>query len=495
VEAQTVSNFYTAFESDLGIIGAVNKIDMAAARSEEVVGQMGELFDIESGHIQPISAKTGLNTEKLFPLIIDLLPPPDVETEGPFQALLHDCQIKNPREMMITAFIKSGVVSPKDKIYFIESDVEYEVREVGVFLPGPTPTDALSAGQLGYMIINLKDISKVHIGDTICSPDNIQPQLIPCAKSKPVVFAGFYPDDEGDYTSLSSAIEKLTRSDTSVTMSPDSNYTLGRGWMLGFLGTLHMDVFSQRLEQDFSTGVIATSPSITYRAVMKDGTVKEFMDPMEMPVGAQGQKVDYFEEPMVLATLVIPFSCLSDVMAMCQDRRGIQKDLIDLNFDRCMLKYEMPVVETMVEFYSDLKRVSSGYASCDFEECGYQPTNITKVDITLNKNIVEGLSSIVQTDDVREFGVAKVKSLAKTLPRQMFVIAIQAMAGSKVVGRADVKAFAKDVTGKLYGGDQSRKRKVLDRQKEGKKRMRLVGKIPVPKEAFRVMIKTVRRKK
>ena len=331
VEAQTVSNFYTAFESDIGVIGAVNKIDMPAARSEEVMSQMGELFDIELDHIVPISAKTGLNTEKLFPMIIDLLPPPKVETDAPFQALLHDCQVHNAREMMITAFIKSGVISPRDMIYFIQSGVEYEVKEVGVFLPNPTPTESLSAGQLGYLLINLKDISKVLIGDTICSPDNIQPQLLSCDKTKPVIFAGFYPDDEGDFISLSSAIDKLTRSDTSVSLKPDSNYTLGKGWMLGFLGTLHMDVFSQRLEQDFSTGVIATSPSITYRAVMKDGTVKEFLDPMEMP---KEHRVLYYEEPMVLATLVVPFSCLSDVIAMCVERRGDQKELIDLNFDR-----------------------------------------------------------------------------------------------------------------------------------------------------------------
>ena len=436
VQAQTVSNFYTAFENELVILGTLNKIDMPNAKVSSCKLEMSSMFDLEETDITEISAKTGENVEQLIPKVIEQVPSPQGRLDSEFVAILHDCQyLSSPGSVILTVFVKEGTVNTRDSVCLLRSGKTFPVREMGVFLPGLQPTNSLSAGQMGYFILKVKGVEDVIIGDTICMPDsNVEPlQTIP--KPKPSIFSGVFPDEDTDFRSMKESLEKLVRYDTSVSMQLDSNQILGQGWNLGFLGTLHREVFAQRLYQEFGTSIIMTPPSITYRAFLRNNEITEFNCAKDMP---DSYHVIKWEEPVVETTLIVPGTHLSPVISHCMSCRGNQKENSTLGEGRFLLKYDIPLIETVTDFYSSIKKLSSGYATCDFEDAGYWETDISKVDVVVNGDRVDGLSMIVRSDVVRDVCLRTVKEVAKLMPRELFKIIIQCVVGGKVQARAEV---------------------------------------------------------
>uniref|UniRef100_A0A2K6ARS0 GTP binding elongation factor GUF1 n=1 Tax=Macaca nemestrina TaxID=9545 RepID=A0A2K6ARS0_MACNE len=444
IQAQTVANFFLAFEAQLSVIPVINKIDLKNADPERVENQIEKVFDIPSDECIKISAKLGTNVESVLQAVIERIPPPKVHRKNPLRALVFDSTFDQYRGVIANVALFDGVVSKGDKIVSAHTQKTYEVNEVGVLNPNEQPTHKLYAGQVGYLIAGMKNVIEAQIGDTLYLHKQPVEPLPGFKSAKPMVFAGMYPVDQSEYNNLKSAIEKLTLNDSSVTVHRDSSLALGAGWRLGFLGLLHMEVFNQRLEQEYNASVILTTPTVPYKAVLSSSK-------------------------------------------LIKARRAVQKNMIFIDQNRVMLKYLFPLNEIVVDFYDSLKSLSSGYASFDYEDAGYQTAELVKMDILLNGNTVEELVTVVHKDKAHSIGKAICERLKDSLPRQLFEIAIQAAIGSKIIARETLPIF-KNIF--QYGGDITRKMKLLKRQAEGKKKLRKIGNVEVPKDAFIKVLKT-----
>uniref|UniRef100_H0XBH7 GTP binding elongation factor GUF1 n=1 Tax=Otolemur garnettii TaxID=30611 RepID=H0XBH7_OTOGA len=442
-----------------------------------------------------ISAKLGTNVESVLQAVIERIPHPNVHRKNPLRALVFDSTFDQYRGVIANVALFDGVVSKGDKVVSAHTKKTYEVNEVGILNPNEQSTQKLYAGQVGYLIAGMKDVTEAQIGDTLYLHKQPVEPLPGFKSAKPMVFAGMYPVDQSEYNNLKSAIEKLTLNDSSVTVHRDSSLALGAGWRLGFLGLLHMEVFNQRLEQEYNASVILTTPTVPYKAVLSSAKlIKEYrekeitiINPAQFP---DKSKVTEYLEPVVLGTIITPDEYTGKIMMLCEARRAIQKSMMFIDQNRVMLKYLFPLNEIVVDFYDSLKSLSSGYASFDYEDAGYQTAELVKMDILLNGNTVEELVTVVHKDKAYSVGKVVCERLKDSLPRQLFEIAIQAAIGSKVIARETVKAYRKNVLAKCYGGDITRKMKLLKRQAEGKKKLRKIGNIEVPKEAFIKVLKT-----
>ncbi|XP_043369843.1 translation factor GUF1, mitochondrial isoform X1 [Dermochelys coriacea] len=494
IQAQTMANFYLAFEAQLAIIPVINKIDLKNADPERVEKQIEKLFDISKDECIRISAKLGTNVEKVLQEVIEKVPAPSVNISDPLKALVFDSTFDHYRGVIANIALFGGEVQKGHKIVSAHTRKTYEVNEVGILTPNEQPTHKLYAGQVGYLIAGMKEVTEAQIGDTLYLHKQPVEPLPGFKSAKPMVFAGMYPVDQSDYNNLKSAIEKLTLNDSSVTIHRDSSLALGAGWRLGFLGLLHLEVFNQRLEQEYNASVILTAPTVPYKAVLSSAKlIKEHgkeeitvINPAEFP---DKSSVSEYLEPTVLGTVITPDEYIGKIITLCQTRRAVQKDMVYIDEHRVMLKYIFPLNEIVVDFYDALKSLSSGYASFDYEDAGYQEADLVKMDILLNGNSVEELGMVVHKDKAYAVGKAMCERLKDAIPRQLFEIAIQAALGSKVIARETVKAYRKNVVAKCYGGDITRKMKLLKRQAEGKKKMRKIGNVEVPKDAFISVLK------
>lgn len=487
IQAQTMANFYLAFEQDLTIVPVLNKIDLPNANKERVVKELNTLFDFTDKDVLTCSAKTGLGINSLLQAIVEQIPSPTSDLHEPFKALLFDSWYDEYRGVVCLIALKNGSVKLGDIIYLHQTDKKYEVLELGLMYPEATPMDALYAGQVGYIITGMKTIKEARVGDTLSNPkSNVVP--FPGFKpAKPMVFAGIYPVDSSEFELLADAIEKLTLNDASVTIEKKTSVALGLGFRCGFLGLLHMDVFKQRLEQEYDVTIIATAPSVLYLIdLTHDKGRISVENPSEFP---DTVKIDTIYEPILSATIIVPKEYLGNILKLCQDNRGVQKDMSYLDEDRVLLSYNLPLNEVAIDFYDQLKSVSSGYASFDYEPIGHEPSDLVKMDILLNGVPVDALSVIIHESKAQTVGRRLAERLKEIIPRQLFEVIIQAAIGAKILARERVAPLRKNVTAKCYGGDVSRKRKLLEKQKEGKKRMKQVGTVSVPQEAFLAILK------
>ncbi|XP_036423725.1 translation factor Guf1, mitochondrial [Colossoma macropomum] len=489
IQAQTVANFYLAFEAQLTIIPVINKIDLKNADPDRVEKQIEKIFDIPKEECIRISAKLGTNVDQVLQEVVKRIPPPTAKVEEPFKALVFDSTFDHYRGVVANIAVFGGQVSKGDRIVSAHMGKTYEVNELGILRPDEHPTERLYAGQVGYVIAGMKEVKEAQIGDTLYLHKQPVEALPGFKPAKSMVFAGIYPMDQSEYTTLRSAVEKLTLNDSSVTVQRDSSLALGAGWRLGFLGLLHMEVFNQRLEQEYNASVIVTAPTVPYKAVLSSPKlIKEYgeevvtiVNPAQFP--DKSQVVEYLE-PMVTGTIITPDDFTGKIMSLCLSRRAIQKNMVYIDDHRVMMKYLFPLNEIVVDFYDQLKSMSSGYASFDYEDAGYEPAELIKIDFLLNGKPVEELTTIVHKDRAYSMGKAMCERLKDSIPRQMFEIAVQAAIGSKVIARETIKAYRKNVLAKCYGGDITRKMKLLKKQAEGKKKMRRIGNVEVPKDAF-----------
>ncbi|XP_023677986.1 translation factor Guf1, mitochondrial isoform X1 [Paramormyrops kingsleyae] len=489
IQAQTVANFYLAFEAHLSIIPIVNKIDLKNADPEGVETQIEKVFEIPKEDCIRISAKLGTNVERVLEEIVNRIPPPKAKTDDPFKALVFDSTFDHYRGVVASIAVFGGQVRKGDRIMSAHLGKVYEVNELGILRPDEHPTDRLLAGQVGYMIAGMKEVKEAQIGDTLFLQKHPVEPLPGFKPAKAMVFAGMYPTDQSEYNSLRSAVERLTLNDSSVTVQRDSSHALGAGWRLGFLGLLHMEVFNQRLEQEYNASVIVTTPTVPYKAILSSAKlIKEYgekeitiINPAQFP---DRSVVSEYLEPMVLGTIITPDEYIGKIMTLCQNHRAIQKNMLYIDDKRVMMKYLFPLNEVIVDFYDHLKSLSSGYGSFDYEEAGYQPADLIKMDILLNGKPVEELITVVHKDKAYSAGKALCERLKDCIPRQLFEIAVQAAIGSKIIARETIKAYRKNVLAKCYGGDITRKMKLLKKQAEGKKKMRMIGNVEVPRDAF-----------
>jgi len=487
VEAQTIANFYLAFEQGLTILPVINKVDLQTADIPRVLGEMHKMFDFEDNEVIRCSAKSGIGIGELLDSFIERIPAPEGSTEQPFKALLFDSWFDEYKGVICLIAIKDGVVAKGDTVELAHSNATYEVLELGLMYPDQTPMDALYAGQVGYIISGMKTVKEARIGDTIYHYRKPVPAFPGFKPAKPMVFAGIYPVDNTEFEQLRTAIEKLTLNDASVSVEKKTSVALGLGFKCGFLGLLHMDVFKQRLEQEYGIVAIVTAPSVLYK--IKKAYTGEMVDiesPSDFPVPTQ---IDEIYEPVINATVIVPKEYLGGILKLCTDKRGIQKEFSYLSEDRVILHYILPLNEVATDFYDQLKSISSGYASFDYDEAGFQVSDLVKMDILLNGKIVDALSSIVHESHALQSGKELVSRLREVIKRQLFEVAIQAAIGAKIIARETISAMRKNVTAKCYGGDITRKRKLLEKQKEGKKKMKQLGNVEVPHEAFLAILK------
>lgn len=481
IQAQTVSTFYAAFEADLSIIPVINKIDMPAADPERVTEEICTAFDYLPEDVLAISAKTGEGLDRVLPSIVERVPPPTGNPSAPLRLLLFDSYYDEYRGVVCLVQVVDGVLRKGDKVVSLNSEERYDASEVGIFTPEPVTCSSLYTGQVGYVIMGMKTVSSARVGDTYAH-EKSQVEPLPGFKPlKPMLYAGLFPLSTDDFENLQAAVDKLTLNDPSVMVRRDSSAALGQGFRCGFQGLLHMDVFHQRLQEEYGASVIASPPSVPYRLRLPGGKMVDLDCPSDFPVG---QKVEQVEEPMVLATIVVPNKYLGPVMELGQQCRGEQTDYVAIDSTRTLLRFKMPLSEIATTFYDSLKSRSSGYASFDYEEIGMQPADVVRMDVLVNGEPVDALARIVPRDRAETDGKTLVVKMKELLPRQMFDISVQASVGSKVVARATIKALRKNVLAKCYGGDVSRKRKLLEKQKEGKKKMKRVGRVDIPQEAF-----------
>jgi translation factor GUF1, mitochondrial len=486
VQAQTMANFYLAFDQNLTIIPVINKIDLANAQIERVTREIDKLFDFKIDDIIKTSAKTGAGIEELLSAIVERIPAPISKTDELLKALLFDSWFDEYKGVICLIAVKDGIIKKGDSITLNQSGLNYEVLEIGLMYPNETPMEALYAGQVGYLVAGMKTVKEARVGDTIYHTKKAVTPLPGFKPAKPMVFAGIYPIDNSEFELIRDAIEKLTLNDASVKVEKKSSQALGLGFRCGFLGLLHMDVFKQRLEQEYGLEVIATAPSVLYKIKLKNGNTINLENPSEFP---EATKIEEIYEPIIDATIIVPQKYLGNIIELCESKRGKQKDLSYLDEERVILKYALPLNEVATDFYDQLKSVSSGYASLDYEEAGYEPAELVKLDILLNGRAVDAFSVIVHEDKAYYLGRDLVEKLKKTIPKQLIEIAIQAAIGSKIIARESISAYKKDVIAKCYGGDITRKRKLLDKQKEGKKKMKQIGSVELPQEAFLSILK------
>ncbi|MBU4269386.1 translation elongation factor 4 [Candidatus Dependentiae bacterium] len=487
VQAQTMANFYLAFEQDLTIIPVMNKIDMINAQPEVVERELKTAFDIDKSEVLRISAKTGVGVKDLFTEIVKRIPAPKGNEDNPLKCLLFDSWYDEYRGVICLIEVIDGSISKGDKIVSAHSGLEYEVLDIGLMYPEPTVTGNLFTGQVGFLISGMKTVKEARVGDTFYHTKKPVVALPGFKPAKPMVFAGIYPVDNSDYEDVRDAIEKLTLNDPSVHVEKESSVALGLGFRCGFLGLLHMDVFKQRLEQEYGLTIIATSPTVLYRIKQTDGSEFSIERASDFP---ETSKIDIIYEPMINATIITPKEYLGPILQLCQERRGEQTDMTYLDENRIILKYKMPLNEIIIDFYDKLKTYSSGYASFDYEPAGFQEANLVKMNVLLNGKPVDALSVVVHEDKAYYLGRQLTQKLRSVIPRQMFEVAIQAAIGAKIIARESVSALRKNVIAKCYGGDITRKRKLLEKQKEGKKKMKQVGNVELPQEAFLTILKT-----
>ncbi len=487
IQAQTISNLYLAIEHDLEIISVLNKMDLDNAMPEEVKDQIVDLVGCSRDDIIEASGKTGMGVDQILEEIINKIPPPTGDTNAPLQALIFDSVFNSFRGIYAYFRIMNGTIHKGDYVKFVATGKEYNADEIGVLKLKPDPRNQLSAGDVGYIISGIKSSSEVKVGDTITHVEN------PCEKAiegfedvKPMVFAGIYPVDADDYEELRSSMEKLQLNDASLTYEPESSVALGFGFRCGFLGLLHMEIIQERLEREFDMSVITTVPNVSYRVVTTKKEVIEVHNPSGLPAPTI---IDHIEEPIISAQIISKSEYLGSVMNLCIEKRGILKNQVYLTSDRVELTFEMPLAEIVFDFYDKLKSISRGYASFDYFQSGYSLANLVRLDILLNGEMVDALSTLIHRDNAYDFGRRMCIKLKELIPRQQFDIAIQAAIGAKIISRETVKALRKDVTAKCYGGDITRKRKLLEKQKKGKKRMRQVGNVEVPQQAFLAVLK------
>ncbi len=487
VEAQTLANVYLALDNDLMIIPVINKIDLPSADIPHTLNEIENRIGLSTADVLKVSAKTGVGVDDMLEKIVELVPPPNGNENGPLQALIFDSYYDSYRGVIILIRIKNGSVKVGDEILLMASNQKYVVTEVGLRTPKEIPTTSLECGQVGYLAATIKNIKDVVPGETVTLANNPAKEPLPgYRKINPMVYSGLYPVDTRRYEDLKDALSKLALNDSSLVYEPESSEALGFGFRVGFLGLLHMDVVQERLEQEYGLNLILTAPSVTYKITLTDNEVIYLNNPSEMPAV---QKIKQIEEPYVLCSIMTPKDFVGSVMTLCQDKRGIYQDLIYFDDTRQVIKYSMPLSEIIFNFFDKLKSVSKGYASLDYEMEGFKPSNLAKMDILLNGDKIDALSSIVYKPDAYKRGNQIVQKLKTIIPRQQFEVPIQAAINGKVVARADLKSVRKDVLAKCYGGDISRKKKLLEKQKEGKKRMKAIGSVEVPQEAFTAVLR------
>ena len=489
IQAQTISNLYLALENDLVIIPVLNKIDLPSAKPEEVTDDIVDLTGCDPGEVIPASGKTGLGVDKILQAIIEKIPPPQGDPNAPLQALIFD-SVYNPYRGVETYFkVVNGVIKKKDKVMFMATGKEYFAEEVGTLKLKQIPKEQISTGDVGYLVTGIKEAQEVKVGDTITSATNPTTERIEGFEDvKPMVFAGIYPVDTDDYEDLRAAMEKLKLNDASLVYTPESSAALGFGFRCGFLGMLHLEIIQERLEREFSMTVITTVPNVSYLAYTKKhpGKPIEVHNPSDLP---EPGVLDRVEEPYIKASIITMSDYIGPVMSLCIEKRGELVNQTYLTQTRVELIFNMPLAEIVFDFYDRLKTVSRGYASFDYYPAGMRPSKLVRLDILLNGNMVDALSALIHADNAYAVGRKIVTKLRKLIPRQQFDIPIQAAIGSKIIARETIKALRKDVTAKCYGGDISRKRKLLEKQKKGKKRMRQVGNVEIPQSAFMAVLK------
>ncbi|MGE5632456.1 MAG: translation elongation factor 4 [Caulobacteraceae bacterium] len=487
IEAQTLANVYLALDNNLELYPVVNKIDLPSADPEFVKKEIEDVIGLDASNAALISAKEGINIEEVLEGIVKYIPQPDGDEEKPLKALIFDSLYDSYRGVIAYIRVKDGVIKPGMKMRMMSNGKEYDVVEVGTLKPHLNPTDMLMAGDVGYVTGSIKNVKDVHVGDTITDANN------PCAEPLPgyrkvtsMVYCGIYPADGADYDNLRDALEKLQLNDAALLFEPETSIALGFGFRCGFLGLLHMEIIQERLEREYNLNLVTTAPSVIYHITKTNGEMLEVSNPTNMPTP---QEIEYMEEPVVKATIMTPTEYVGAIMELCQGRRGTFKDMQYMEEKRAILHYELPLNEIIYDFFDALKSRTKGYASLDYELKGYQRSELVKLDILLNGETVDALSFIVHKDKAYARGRAMTEKLKEAIPRQMFEIPIQAAIGTKIIARETVKAMRKDVLAKCYGGDITRKKKLLEKQKEGKKRMRQVGSVELPQEAFMSVLK------
>ena len=481
VEAQTLANVWQAIEHDHEIIPVLNKIDLPAAEPERVKQQIEEVIGLVASDAIEVSAKTGQGVGEVLEAIVKRLPPPAGDANAPLKALLVDSWYDPYLGVVVLVRIFDGVLRKGQKIRLMSSDAEYTVDRVGVFTPKKEMVDALGPGEIGFLTASIKEVADTRVGDTITDAKNPTEAPLPGFKpAQPVVFAGFFPVDSAEFEDLREAMAKLRLNDASFEFEMETSAALGFGFRCGFLGLLHLEIIRERIEREFGIEIITTAPSVVYHVHLTDGEMIELHNPADMP---QPQKIDHIEEPWIKATILVPDEYLGDVLKLCQDRRGVQRDLTYVG-SRAMVVYELPLNEVVFDFYDRLKSVTRGYASFDYEQIGYRAGDLVKMQILVNGEPVDALSVIVHRDRAQQRGRAMCEKLKTLIPRHLFKIPIQAAIGGKIIARETIGALRKDVTAKCYGGDVTRKRKLLEKQKEGKKKLRQFGKVNIPQDAF-----------
>ena len=488
IEAQTLANTYLAIDSGLEVLPVVNKIDLPAARPQVVKQEIEDVIGIPAMDAPEISAKNGINIHSVLEMVVRDVPAPEGDREAPLQALIFDSQYDSYRGVVVYMRVKNGTVKPGMDVRMMATGAAYKVVEVGYLSPkGMVPAEALGAGEVGYLTASIKTVSDTRVGDTVTGVENPASEPLPGYKSvQPMVFSGIYPADGSKYGDLRDALEKLQLNDASMTYVQESSIALGFGFRCGFLGLLHMEVIMERLEREYNLDLITTAPNVVYRVTKTDGETIEVYTPLNYPDPAEIQSS---EEPFVKANIIAPQEYVGNIMELCQDRRGVFRDMSYLDTTRVELHYEMPLNEIIYDFFEALKSRTRGYASLDYELIGYRPSKLVKLDILLNGDIIDALSFIIFSESAYARARKICERLKEHIPRQMFEIPVQAAIGGKIIARETIKAFRKDVLAKCYGGDITRKKKLLEKQKEGKKRMRSFGSVSVPSEAFMAVLK------
>src|SRR5215467_648393 len=487
IEAQTLANLYLALAADRHLIPVLNKIDLPAAQPDKYAQELAGIIGCDPGDVMRVSAKTGEGVADLLNAVVDQVPPPTGQPSAPARALIFDSVYDTYRGVVTYVRVVDGRLNRREKSLMMSTRTAHDTLEVGVISPEPTPTDGLGAGEVGYLITGVKNVRQARVGDTVTSAASPVAEPLPgYANPRPMVFSGLYPVDGDDYPQLRDALDKLRLNDAALVYEPETSTALGFGFRCGFLGLLHMEIVRERLEREFDLTLISTAPNVVYRVVLESGQELTVTNPSEFPDGKVGQ----IFEPVVRATVLAPAEYIGTIMELCQGRRGTLLGMDYLSADRVEIRYTMPLAEIIFDFFDQLKSRTRGYASLDYERAGEAEANLVKVDILLQGESVDAFSQIVHADEARDYGIAMTSRLRELIPRQQFEVPIQAAIGSRIIARENIRALRKDVLAKCYGGDITRKRKLLERQKEGKRRMKTIGRVEVPQEAFIAALST-----
>ncbi|MBR4723549.1 MAG: translation elongation factor 4 [Clostridia bacterium] len=488
IEAQTLANTYLAVEHNLEIVPVINKIDLPSANPENAIREIEDIIGIPAEDAPKVSAKTGLNVEEVLDAIVTKIPAPEGDKDAPLKCLIFDSYYDSYKGVIVYVRVKDGTLKTGDRIRMMATGAEFDVVEVGTMHPsGLKPTDVLSAGDVGYIAASIKSIRDTRVGDTVTKCDFPASEPLPGYKKvNPMVYCGIYPSDGAQYEDLKEALAKLQLNDASLMFEPETSIALGFGFRCGFLGLLHMEIIQERLEREYNLDLVTTAPSVIYKAHKTNGEMEMVSNPANLP---QGSELEYMEEPMVRADIMVPVDFVGNVMDLCQERRGIFKNMTYIETTRVQIHYELPLNEIIYDFFDALKSKTKGYASFDYEMKEYMRSDLVKLDILINGEMVDALSFIVHKDSAYKRGRKMAEKLKESIPRQLFEVPIQAAIGSKIIARETVRAMRKDVLAKCYGGDITRKKKLLEKQKEGKKRMRQVGNVEIPQEAFMSVLK------